>query len=174
MKETLNVNIGSAAFTIDKDACELLRSYLDDIESRLDDKETLADVESRIADIFMERISSPMQVVSIDMVRRAMSIIGRAEVFGERRYDNYSAAHGETGWLPNRRFYRSRNNRVLAGICGGTADYFGVDTALVRIIAFLLVFFGGLSLWIYIILWIIIPENDTLPGYGRDKYYKNM
>lgn len=174
MKETLNVNIGSAAFTIDRDAYELLRSYLDDIDSRLCDRETLADVESRIADIFMERISSPMQVVSVEMVRRAMGTIGRAEVFGEKRHDSYRTERTGADWVPHRRLYRSRNKRVLAGICGGIADYFDVDTSLVRIIAFVLVFFMGLSLWVYILLWLLIPEERTMPGYGRADGCRNM
>ena len=47
MKETVNVNIGSMAFTLDKDACRLLSSYFDDIRRRLpeDDAETMADIE---------------------------------------------------------------------------------------------------------------------------------
>ena len=54
MKETVNVNIGSQAFTLDEDAYRVLRSYLDDIRSRLPeyDTETMGDIEVRIAEIF--------------------------------------------------------------------------------------------------------------------------
>ena len=57
----------------------------------------------------------------------------------------------------DKRLYRSAD-RSIAGVCGGLADYFGLDRSLVRIATLLLIIFGGLSLWIYIILWIIIPE----------------
>ena len=58
MKETVNVNIGSQAFTLDEDAYRVLRSYLDDIRSRLPeyDTETMGDIEVRIAEIFREPI----------------------------------------------------------------------------------------------------------------------
>ncbi len=40
--------------------------------------------------------------------------------------------------MPDRRFYRSRTNRMLAGVCDGLAAYLGIDPTLVRIIAVLL------------------------------------
>ncbi len=84
MKQTYSVNIGGRAYNIDADAYGLLDRYLNDISSRLNDSvvESMDDIESRIADIFDERISSSMLVVNIEMVRRAMAIIGRPEMFG--------------------------------------------------------------------------------------------
>lgn len=62
-----------------------------------------------------------------------------------------------------KKLYRSRDDRVLAGVCGGIAKYLGVDPTIVRIIAFLLIVPGGLSIWAYIALAIIIPNEP----YGR-------
>lgn len=59
---------------------------------------------------------------------------------------------------PVKRLYRSAD-RTIAGVCGGVADYFGLDRSLVRIATLLLILFAGLSLWVYIILWIIIPNE---------------
>ena len=75
MKETVNVNIGSQAFTLDEDAYRVLRNYLEDIRSRLPeyDTETMGDIESRIAEIFREIVSSPMRVITLDTVRRRNS-----------------------------------------------------------------------------------------------------
>lgn len=100
MKETVNVNIGSQAFTLDEDAYRVLRNYLEDIRSRLPeyDTETMGDIEARIAEIFREIVSSPMRVITLDTVRQTM-------------------------------------NRM-----GSPAD------------------FGGLSIWVYIILWLIVPK----------------
>ena len=55
------------------------------------------------------------------------------------------------------RLYRTRDG-IVAGVCGGVADYFGLDRSLIRIATAILIFFGGLSLWVYIILWIIMPK----------------
>ena len=57
-----------------------------------------------------------------------------------------------------RRLYRSRKSRVIAGVCGGIAEYFNVDPVLVRIIAILFLFTGGAALVAYIVGMIIIPR----------------
>lgn len=58
--------------------------------------------------------------------------------------------------------YRSTTDKKLAGICGGLGDYFNVDPTVVRIL-FVAGFFlsGSLMFWLYLILWIIIPETPT-------------
>lgn len=55
------------------------------------------------------------------------------------------------------RLYRS-TDRIIAGVCGGIAEYFGLDTSMIRIVTLILILFGGISLWVYILLWIIIPQ----------------
>ena len=57
-----------------------------------------------------------------------------------------------------RRLYRSADDRILAGVCGGVAAYFDVDPVLVRIIWFLSVFFtGSLTFWAYLIMIVVVP-----------------
>jgi phage shock protein C len=53
---------------------------------------------------------------------------------------------------------RSRDDRIIAGVCGGLARYFGVDPVLVRVIAVLLAVFGGSGVVLYLIAWVAIPE----------------
>lgn len=158
MKETVNVNIGSEAFLLDTDAYRTLRNYFDDILSRLprDDGETMADIEARMAELFRERISSPMRVVTLDVVRGAMNRMGTPDDFGERP-DGAQQTDEEAQAEP-RRLYRSRTDRSIAGICGGLAEFFGTDPTLLRLVTLLLILFGGLSIWVYILLWIVIPE----------------
>ena len=57
-----------------------------------------------------------------------------------------------------RRLYRSADDRILAGVCGGVAAYFDVDPVIVRIIWFLSVFFtGSLTFWAYLIMIVVVP-----------------
>ena len=59
-----------------------------------------------------------------------------------------------------KRLYRSRNERILGGVCGGLGEYFGVDPVVIRLIwvvLTLLTLFMGII--VYIIAWIIIPEG---------------
>jgi len=62
-----------------------------------------------------------------------------------------------------RRLERSRDDRVIAGVCGGLGAYFGVDAVLFRIAFVLLVFAGGLGILAYVLGWIFLPEEPR-PG----------
>jgi phage shock protein C len=58
-----------------------------------------------------------------------------------------------------KKLYRSRDDRWLVGVCGGIGDYFDIDSTVVRVIFVLASFILGGGLWIYLILWIIMPLN---------------
>jgi phage shock protein C len=58
-----------------------------------------------------------------------------------------------------KKIYRSRKDSMIAGVCGGIAEYFEIDATLVRILTILIVFLGGVGVLAYIIAWVIIPEN---------------
>ena len=58
---------------------------------------------------------------------------------------------------PVKRLYRSRKDRIIAGVCGGMAEYFHVDPVFVRLIWVALGLMAG-GIIAYIIAWIIIPK----------------
>ncbi len=60
------------------------------------------------------------------------------------------------------KLYRSKKDCVIGGVCGGIAEYFDIDTTLVRLLAVLVFFFGGSGIVAYIIGWIIIPQNPNV------------
>jgi phage shock protein PspC (stress-responsive transcriptional regulator) len=62
---------------------------------------------------------------------------------------------------PRRRIVRSINDRKLAGVCAGVADYFDLDPMLVRILWLLLVFCAGTGVLAYFVCWILFPEGYT-------------
>lgn len=65
-----------------------------------------------------------------------------------------------------KKMYRLDKGAVLAGVCGGVAEYFNLDPSLVRIAAAILFFAGGLSIWVYIIAAVILPKkSDIYPGF---------
>ncbi len=61
----------------------------------------------------------------------------------------------------SKRLFRSRTNRIIAGVCGGIADYLEIDPTLVRIIWIVLTIFGGWGLILYIAAVIIMPLNPS-------------
>jgi phage shock protein C len=58
-----------------------------------------------------------------------------------------------------KKLYRSKKDRIIAGVCGGIAEYAKVDSTLVRLIWALSILFGGFGILAYIIALIVIPEN---------------
>ena len=60
-----------------------------------------------------------------------------------------------------KRLYRSVNNRVIAGVCGGLGNYLNVDPVLLRVLWAVFFLAGGAGLLAYIIAWIIIPEEPV-------------
>ena len=59
----------------------------------------------------------------------------------------------------NRKLQRNTNNKVIGGVCSGLADYFSIDTALVRVLFTVIFICGGAGLLIYCIMWIAMPAN---------------
>lgn len=146
-----------------EDAYRILADYLDDIRQRcepLSQNEIMDDVEMRIADLFTQWLADKeVKVVDTYLVRRAQETIGRPEEFGELKEPKQHS--GQSHETP-KRLARATKDRVIGGVCGGLAKFMRIDPTLIRVATMLMVIFGGLSLWIYIILWIFIPADNNI------------
>jgi len=74
----------------------------------------------------------------------------------------------------NNRLHKSRRSRVLAGVCGGLGEYFSIDPTLVRLLFVLLTIFQGVGFLVYIVLWIVMPEESTSDLPPRDAMRENI
>ncbi|MEI3110818.1 MAG: PspC domain-containing protein, partial [Oscillospiraceae bacterium] len=61
-----------------------------------------------------------------------------------------------------KRLYRIESGKMLAGVCGGIAEYFDIDPTLVRALWVLFCILGGSGILLYIILAVLIPSEDSL------------
>nr|WP_034762352.1 envelope stress response membrane protein PspC [Hyphomonas sp. ND6WE1B] len=81
---------------------------------------------------------------------------------------------------PNpKRFYRSREDKVIAGVCGGLAERFGWEPVLVRVLAVLAFFFvmGPLALIAYVTIWMITPRRPfglASVSPDEDAFWRNV
>ena len=72
----------------------------------------------------------------------------------------------------NNQIMRSRSDRMISGVCGGLAEYFNIDSAIVRLV-FVLAVLSGISPLVYVVLWIVMPEqkpaatSTALPDHPR-------
>ena len=76
--------------------------------------------------------------------------------------------------MQSQRLYRSKSDRMFAGVCGGLAKYFSVDSTLVRLVFVLMFFLGGVGVLLYFILWIIMPEEDRLTASPQETVQANV
>ncbi|WP_133131134.1 PspC domain-containing protein [Legionella yabuuchiae] len=58
---------------------------------------------------------------------------------------------------PYKRLYRSRDERMIAGVCGGLAHYMNTDPTWVRLAFLLFLLLGGSALLIYLVMWLVVP-----------------
>lgn len=63
--------------------------------------------------------------------------------------------------ISGKELYRSTDNRVIAGVCGGIAEVFQTDPVLVRIIFLFLTLIGAGGIFLYLVLWAMLPEKNT-------------
>lgn len=163
MKKTLTINLWGQVFNIDEDAFEKLQKYLTSLENKFsktpEGKEIIGDVEARIAEIFNEKLATSRQVVTIDDVNYSIGIIGLPEDFDLTEEGAKENTEEPKKSEKSKRLYRNPDDRLLGGVCGGLAAYFGIDPVVVRILLVITFFFSGPL--IYIVLWIIVPEAKT-------------
>ena len=166
MKKTLSINIGSKVFNIDNDAYELLRKYLDSIKSYFEKIETeediLLDIEARISEKF-NSVKNYSESLNLQDVKNIINEMGSVEDFKEI-YEEYSqkeenelneSTHKDYK-NENRKIFRNLDDKVIAGVASGIANYFNVDPVISRLV-FLASLLTGFGLIVYIICWIGIP-----------------
>jgi phage shock protein C len=62
-----------------------------------------------------------------------------------------------------KRLQRSRNDKMIGGVCGGLAEYFNMDPVLVRVLLLLITLMGGAGVLLYLILWVVVPLAPPPP-----------
>mgnify|MGYP001075031472 CR=1 FL=1 len=66
---------------------------------------------------------------------------------------------------PSKKLYRSRSNRMIAGVCAGLGDFFSIDPTVVRLVFVLGVIFGfGTLGFIYLVMMFVVPEEPVVGG----------
>ncbi len=59
-----------------------------------------------------------------------------------------------------RKIYLSNNDKKIGGVCGGIAEFLGIDSTIIRIVWVLLGFVAGSSILVYIIAWLLMPRRE--------------
>jgi phage shock protein PspC (stress-responsive transcriptional regulator) len=162
MKRTLTINLNANVFHIDEDAYDLLKKYIELIESRFSDKqerkEVMSDIEARIAELFKAGSKEQNLVITLADVEKVITIMGEPE---EIAGDEFSSGQSRGQARRTRKLYRNVDNRIFGGVASGLAAFFDVDVTLMRVIAVILIFAMGSGLFLYLLLWIFVPAAVT-------------
>jgi phage shock protein PspC (stress-responsive transcriptional regulator) len=165
MNKTVTINISGVIFHIEEDAYDSLSRYLGTIKGYFNGtdggSEIMSDIEARIAELLQARINVSKQVILMADVDHVMGVMGRPEEFGAETKSTKEESEPVYQERIKRRLFRNPEDKAIGGVCSGLAAYFDIDTVWVRLAMFLLIFFGGISLWVYIVLWIVMPEART-------------
>lgn len=71
-----------------------------------------------------------------------------------------------------KRLYRSPDEKKIAGVCGGLGEYFDLDPVFFRLFFLVLLFFGGVGLLAYIVMWIMVPmKGEAREGTGTTRLH---
>lgn len=73
-----------------------------------------------------------------------------------------------------KRLYRSEDNKIFAGVCGGIGEYFDVDPMLIRILWLIFSFMAGWGVLLYIICWVLIPTKSSIAMTTEEVVHKNV
>ncbi|NQV01673.1 MAG: PspC domain-containing protein [Bacteroidia bacterium] len=164
MKKTVNINVSGIIFHIDEDAYTKLNAYLESLKSHFHSMEgssdIIDDIEARIAELLQERLSQTKQVISIQDVNEVILVMGQPSQFAEEETPEEEAPATENG-RTTKRFYRDPDNKIVAGVCGGIGAYLHWDPVIIRILFIISLFAGGFGAFLYLILWVVIPEATT-------------
>ncbi len=191
MKKTIKINIGGIVFQLDDDAYDKLKIYLDLIGRRFghsaEGKEIVEDIERRIAELLLERTSAQKEAVTLPDVEEIIGIMGSPEDFsipegGETpEAEHHARVEAEDNLYSrrrNRRLYRDTDNSVLGGVCSGLGAFFNLDPIILRVLFMVFVFAGGISILLYLVLWIIVPPARTaaqrLEMHGEEVTIENI
>lgn len=186
MTEVQKVSIGGYAFTLEVEAYNIVKQYLDELNeyyaSREGGGEIMEGIEERMAELLYEKCADD-GVASVAEVQDIIATLGKPSAIESEDDPQPQSFVDGTSARPKekKRFYRDPTSKILGGVCSGLAAYFKCDVVLIRIIFIGLWLLTGALSWhvghgswhfgwdfgslmpiFYIILWIAMPEARTV------------
>ena len=178
MKKNITINLFGQLYNIDEDAYELLNNYEESLRHHFskqeDGAEIFNDIEARIAELLSEQKAKGVEAISIEHVQDIIKRIGAPEEIDREEAELSDGEQVSQKASAPKRLYRDMENRMVAGVLAGFANYFGGDRTWWRI-GFVLIcipLFGFFKLFhigfmnlgpviAYVILAILLPSAAT-------------
>lgn len=174
MQRIIQITIGGQVIPIEERAYDELNTYITSLERQFAGEpgrdEIILDIEARIAELFAAKLQGGAQAIVSSDVQMVTDTLGHASQLneepptgtGKTTYRQYIPVSND-----RRRLYRNPHDKWVGGVCSGIANYFDIDTVLVRLIFLVLFLTLGVGLLAYLIAWAIIPVART----PQEMYY---
>ena len=170
MKKTLTANISGKVFNIEEDAYGIMSKYLESVslyfKNYNDKDEILVDFEQRISENLLSILSNSNEVVTNSHVSKIIKIMGKPQDFDIDSSEDFDQA-------TKYKLKRNNNDRIIAGVASGLAEYFKIDPLITRILLVSLVFAGGFGIFFYLVCWIAMPKSSMNESFNRKKFYRD-
>lgn len=170
MKKTLTANISGKVFNIEEDAYGIMSKYLESVslyfKNYNDKDEILVDFEQRISENLLSILSNSNEVVTNSHVSKIIEIMGKPQDFDIDSSEDFDQA-------TKYKLKRNNNDRIIAGVASGLAEYFKIDPLITRILLASLMFVGGFGFFFYLVCWIAMPKSFMNESFNRKKFYRD-
>lgn len=183
MQRIIQINIAGRIIPIEEDAYTVLKDYLTSLERQFNTEEggeeIIEDIEYRIAELFTIRLQSGAHAILRADVQKVMETLGAASQLDgggaytdskyaptiykaeEKEYNNSKGTGRSKYSYRRQRLYRNPYDKMLGGVCSGIANYFDIDTVIVRLIFAASVLGLGMGVFAYLVAWAIIPAAKS-------------
>lgn len=186
MNKVININFQGSIIPIEESASEMLRAYIISLRQYFAQEEgrdeIISDIESRIAELFLLRIKKGAICITNKDLEEITAGIGHpadleaAEAeMNATENTSYKGRneHNEDPLVPpmNKRFSRSANNQIIAGVAAGIAHHYKIDPSIIRLL-FVLSLFAGFGFLVYVILWAVLPQEQMADN-AQKRLFRN-
>ncbi len=165
MNKVFQINLGGIVFTIEENAYETLKTYLDKLHKHFgntnDASDIVGDIEARIAELFNQKIKDERSTLFANDINEVLGIMGDVNQMDSSENTNEPKQEHKQYATQNLRTARLRRNpydESLGGVCSGIGSYFDIDPTLVRILFVVSIVLYGSGLIFYFVMWLVIPK----------------
>lgn len=176
MKQIVTIRLGHYVLKADDDAAEHIQFYTELLRKKYSTEEggfeIINDIEERIGELLQQKqIKQQRSFTTLEDAKEATGQMGHID-------DTSNPVNESNAETQRKRLFRDPDNKILGGVLSGLSAYFNIDPTIVRLIWVLSVLTFGFGVPLYIILWVIVPEANSMSEkmmmHGKTPTLKNI
>jgi len=185
MEKIIQINYQSRSISIEENAYNEFQKYEEELKQFFlkeeGGEETFADLQYRMAEILEQRNNSTSNPISLDDIHELIETIGKPSDLGSESNEAKFEKPNQSAGTERKKLYRNKNKneKVIAGVCSGIANYFSIDPIAVRIAFAVFTLFNvatffsfNVGILAYILFWVLLEPAYIKTNIQR-KLFRN-